>query len=87
MLNTLFAATFSALGFLLCFGGASLSLADPSCTGLRSKKSTSALVHMPYPKTLADLLVAERIRAEQLTIRASEEAEVRYNLKKLFLCC
>ena len=35
---------------------------------------------MPYPKTLADLLVAEKIRGEQLAIKASEEAEVRLAL-------
>ena len=35
---------------------------------------------MPYPKTLADLLVAERMRAEMLAVRASEEAEVRMPL-------
>ena len=75
-----FTATFSALGILVCFGGASLSMADPSSTGLRAKKNVFSLVHMPYPKTLADLLVAERARAEQLAVRTSEEAEVRCSL-------
>ena len=69
-------ACFSALGVLVCFGGASLTLAGPTGISLRSRKKSSSLSNMPYPKTLADLLVAEKIRGEQLAIAASEEAEV-----------
>jgi hypothetical protein len=68
-------ASFSALGVLVCFGGASLCLS--STTGPeRGRKKNPFHTPMPYPKTLADLLVAERMRAEQIAVRASEEAEV-----------
>jgi hypothetical protein len=60
---------------LVCFGGASLCLS--STTGPeRGRKKNPFHTPMPYPKTLADLLVAERMRAEQIAVRASEEAEV-----------
>ena len=68
-------ASFSALGVLVCFGGASLCL-NSTIGAERARKKNPYHTPMPYPKTLADLLVAERMRAEQIAVRASEEAEV-----------
>jgi hypothetical protein len=81
-------ACFSALGVLVCYGGAILSLSpveedvdagersprvDVTSTTLKgsSRVAPSAL---PYPKTYADLQVAERMRMEQLAIEVAEEA-------------
>ena len=60
---------------LVCFGGASLSLS----TQLSHEGGRKKALHqtsMPYPKTLADLMVAERMWSEQLALKAAEEAEV-----------
>lgn len=80
LLNTLFPllASFSALGVLVCFGGASLSLSTQLLNHEGSRKKAVSLhqTSMPYPKTLADLMVAERMWSEQLALKAIEEAQV-----------
>ena len=81
----IFLASFSALGVLVCFGGASLSLStQPGHDG--SRKKLVPPIPMPYPKTLADLMVAERVWAEQLAQKALEEAEVRERKEQLKHC-
>ena len=72
----------------MCYGGAILSLSpveadveaaersprvDVTSTTLKSSNRASQSA-LPYPKTYADLQVAERMRMEQLAIEAAEEA-------------
>ena len=75
------------MGVLVCFGGAILTLPRDrdhrKGSGATSRLPSNAVSSgnqppsglLDYPKTLADLLVQERLRAEQVAVEAAELAE------------